>query len=236
MKLFIATTLISIAAVMMVRPLPRLQWVSQMRIPRLSQKQKVKRNLSFEEELQFVFNLRSQLNAGINQLDTLRFAVSRAPEFAFKKTRQALTSQTNAYSALHDDSKVYKVASLASCANLLELSSQSGSSINEALTHVADKLMMRRNQEQLIATELASTKATVFVLAFAEGGNTWNNFKQFSPFNVRRSAGFGARIFLPIFGLRGLYYGYGFDSIPGISAANKGQFHFSIAQQMGGGF
>jgi Flp pilus assembly protein TadB len=124
-----------------------------------------KQSMSFEAELQFVFNLKSQLNAGINQLDALRFAVSRAPEFAFKNTRQALTSQTNVYSALHDDSKVYKVASLASCANLLELSSQSGSSINEALTQVADKLMTRRNQEQLIATELASTKATVFVLA-----------------------------------------------------------------------
>ena len=165
MKLFIATTLISIAAVMMVRPLPRLQWVSRIQIPKLSLKQKVKNNLSFEAELQFVFNLKSQLHAGINQMDALRFAISRVPEFAFRNTRQALTSQTNAYSALHDDSKVYKVAALASCANLLELSSQSGSSINEALTQVADKLMTRRNQEQLIATELASTKATVYVLA-----------------------------------------------------------------------
>ena len=165
MKILIATTCISIAAVMMVRPLPRMQWVSRIQIPKLSLKQKVKNNLSFEEQLQFVFNLKSQLNAGINQLDALRFAISRAAESGFKNTRQALTSQTNAYSALHDDSKVYKVASLASCANLLELSSQSGSSINEALTQVADKLMTRRNQEQLIATELASTKATVFVLA-----------------------------------------------------------------------
>ena len=165
MKILIATALISIAAVMMVRPLPRMQWVSRIQIPKLSLKQKVKNNLSFEEQLQFVFNLKSQLNAGINQLDALRFAISRAPESAFKNTRQALTSQTNVCSALHDDSKVYKVASLASCANLLELSSQSGSSINEALTQVADKLMKRRNQEQLIATELASTKATAFVLA-----------------------------------------------------------------------
>ena len=165
MKLIIAPPLISIAAFMMVRPLPRLQWVSQIRIPKLAIKQKVKNNLSFEEELQFVFNLKSQLNAGINPLDALRFVISRVPEFAFKNTRQALTSQTNMYSALHDDSKVYKVASLASCANLLELSSQSGSSINEALTQVANKLMTRRNQEQLIATELASTKATVYVLA-----------------------------------------------------------------------
>jgi len=165
MKLIIATALISIAAVMIVRPPPRLQWVSQIRIPKLAIKQKVKNNLSFEAELQFVFNLKSQLHAGINPLDALRFVISRVPEFAFKNTRQALTSQTNMYSALHDDSKVYKVASLTSCANLLELSSQSGSSIDEALTQVADKLMTRRNQEQLIATELASTKATVYVLA-----------------------------------------------------------------------
>jgi tight adherence protein B len=165
MKLVIATALISIGAVMSVRPLPSLQWFGRIQIPMLTLKPKVKSKISFEQELQFVFNLKSQLQAGVNQVDALRFAVSRAPEFAFQNTRQALTTQASAYSALHEDSKVYKVASLASCANLLELSSQSGSSINEALTHVADKLMMRRNQEQLIATELASTKATVFVLA-----------------------------------------------------------------------
>ncbi len=76
--------------------------------------------------------------------------------------------------------------------------------------------------------------ATVFVLAFAEGGNTWNKFSEFNPFNVKRSVGVGARIFLPIFGLLGIDYGYGFDAIPGNAAANKGQFHFSIAQQLGG--
>ncbi|MEY5068936.1 MAG: hypothetical protein RLZ47_798 [Bacteroidota bacterium] len=81
-----------------------------------------------------------------------------------------------------------------------------------------------------------SQQATVFLLAFAEGGNTWNSLKQFAPFNVRRSVGVGARIFLPIFGLLGLDYGYGFDQIPGLPDAHKGQFHFSIAQQMGGGF
>ncbi len=78
--------------------------------------------------------------------------------------------------------------------------------------------------------------ATVFVLAFAEGGNTWNSFKEFAPFNVRRSVGVGARVFLPIFGLLGIDYGYGFDKIPGLPDANKGQFHFSIAQSLSGGF
>ncbi len=83
---------------------------------------------------------------------------------------------------------------------------------------------------------IASQSATIFVLAFAEGGNVWNSFDQFNPFNVRRSVGVGARIFLPIFGLLGLDYGYGFDQIPGIPGANKGQFHFSISQSLNGGF
>jgi outer membrane protein insertion porin family len=83
---------------------------------------------------------------------------------------------------------------------------------------------------------IASQSATIFLLTFAEGGNTWNNFRDYNPFNIRRSVGVGARIFLPIFGLLGLDYGYGFDNIPGIPGANKGQFHFSIAQSMSGGF
>ncbi|HWD87719.1 MAG TPA: outer membrane protein assembly factor BamA [Mucilaginibacter sp.] len=81
-----------------------------------------------------------------------------------------------------------------------------------------------------------SQSATIFVLAFAEGGNVWNSFDQFNPFNIRRSVGVGARVFLPIFGLLGLDYGYGFDPIPGIPGANKGQFSFTISQQLGGQF
>jgi outer membrane protein insertion porin family len=83
---------------------------------------------------------------------------------------------------------------------------------------------------------IASQSATIFLLAFAEGGNVWNDFGQFNPFNIRRSTGIGARIFLPIFGLLGLDYGYGFDPIPGIPSANKGQFSFSISQSLNGGF
>jgi Flp pilus assembly protein TadB len=165
LKLVIATAIISIAAAMSVRPLPSLHWIYGIQIPKLSLKQKVKKKFTFEEELQFIFNLKSQLHAGINHVDALRFAVSRTPEFALRNTRQALASQIDAYSALYDDSETYNTHSFANCANLLDLSSQSGSSVNEALTQVADKLMTRRNQEQLIATELASTKATVFILA-----------------------------------------------------------------------
>jgi len=83
---------------------------------------------------------------------------------------------------------------------------------------------------------IQSQSATIFMLAFAEGGNVWNSFNSFDPFNVRRSVGVGARVFLPIFGLLGLDYGYGFDAIPGIPGANKGQFSFSISQSLNGGF
>lgn len=83
---------------------------------------------------------------------------------------------------------------------------------------------------------IQSQSATIFMLAFAEGGNVWNSFDKFNPFNVRRSVGVGARVFLPIFGLLGLDYGYGFDKIPGIPGANKGQFSFSISQSLNGGF
>lgn len=73
--------------------------------------------------------------------------------------------------------------------------------------------------------------ATIYGLVFAEGGNTYSTFKSFSPFNFKRSVGAGVRIFLPIFGLLGLDYGYGYDEIPGNPGANGGQFHFSIGQQ-----
>jgi outer membrane protein insertion porin family len=74
--------------------------------------------------------------------------------------------------------------------------------------------------------------ATIFGLVFAEAGNTYATFKNFNPYNnMKRSLGAGVRIFLPIFGLLGLDYGYGFDQIPGDPGAGGGQFHFSIGQQ-----
>jgi outer membrane protein insertion porin family len=53
--------------------------------------------------------------------------------------------------------------------------------------------------------------ATIYMLAFAQGGNAWNSFRDFNPFDVRRSAGFGLRVFLPMFGTLGFDYGIGFD-------------------------
>jgi outer membrane protein insertion porin family len=73
--------------------------------------------------------------------------------------------------------------------------------------------------------------ATIYGLVFAEAGNSWLNFREYNPFSVYRSLGAGVRIFMPMFGLLGFDWGYGFDDVPGNPTANKGQFHISIGQQ-----
>ncbi len=74
--------------------------------------------------------------------------------------------------------------------------------------------------------------ATIYALVFAEAGNAWGSFQDYNPYDLKRSAGFGVRIFLPMFGLLGLDWGYGFDEIPGRPGDNKGRFHFSIGQSI----
>jgi len=74
--------------------------------------------------------------------------------------------------------------------------------------------------------------ATIYVASFLEAGNSWLTFDQFNPFSVYRAAGFGVRVFLPMFGILGLDWGYGFDPVPGLPDANRGQFHFSINQSI----
>jgi outer membrane protein insertion porin family len=77
-----------------------------------------------------------------------------------------------------------------------------------------------------------SQSATIYMFVFGEAGNNWNNFYDFNPFKSYRSAGFGARIFMPAFGLIGLNWAYGFDRLPGAPAISGSQFHFTIGQQI----
>jgi outer membrane protein insertion porin family len=74
--------------------------------------------------------------------------------------------------------------------------------------------------------------ATLFALLFFEAGNAWYEFKEFNPFNMKRAAGVGVRIYLPMFGLMGVDWGYGFDDIPGTTGKNHSQFHFVLGPQM----
>ena len=74
--------------------------------------------------------------------------------------------------------------------------------------------------------------ASIYALSFLEAGNGYNNFREFNPFNSKRSAGFGVRIFMPAFGLLGIDFGYGFDSeLPNDLNPNGWETHFIIGQQ-----
>lgn len=76
-------------------------------------------------------------------------------------------------------------------------------------------------------------QAKIYALAFMEAGNSWEGVQNFQPFQLNRSIGAGVRIFLPMFGLLGVDYGYGFDPVRGTpdSERQKGVFHFMIGQQ-----
>lgn len=73
--------------------------------------------------------------------------------------------------------------------------------------------------------------AQIFMLGFLEGGTNTNNFYDYRPFELKRSAGVGLRIFMPMFGLLGIDLGYGFDAIPGTIRPSGWQTHFIIGQQ-----
>lgn len=74
-------------------------------------------------------------------------------------------------------------------------------------------------------------QATIYGLMFLEAGNSWYELKDYNPFKMHRSAGIGLRANLPMFGLLGIDWGYGFDAVPGRPGVNGHQFHFVMGQQ-----
>lgn len=73
--------------------------------------------------------------------------------------------------------------------------------------------------------------ASIYALAFLEAGNAFNNFKTYNPFDIKRSAGLGLRVFMPAFGLLGIDFAHGFDALPGLNTPNGWETHFIIGQQ-----
>lgn len=73
--------------------------------------------------------------------------------------------------------------------------------------------------------------STIYGLVFAEAGNAWTDMSNYNPFDLKRSAGVGVRIFLPMIGLMGIDWAYGFDKINGSSQYSGSQFHFILGQE-----
>jgi len=73
--------------------------------------------------------------------------------------------------------------------------------------------------------------ASIYTLGFLEAGNSYDNFQTFNPFELKRSAGVGIRIFMPAFGLLGIDFAHGFDALPGFNEKSGWQTHFIIGRQ-----
>jgi len=78
---------------------------------------------------------------------------------------------------------------------------------------------------------MLGASTNIYALTFLEAGNGWSTAKTWNPFSLKRSAGFGVRLFLPMVGLMGIDWAYGFDKVPGATSASGGQFHFIIGQE-----
>ena len=76
---------------------------------------------------------------------------------------------------------------------------------------------------------MLQTSTTIYGLAFVEGGNAWTSVSDFQPFNLKRSAGAGVRIFLPMVGMMGIDWAYGFDKVYGTKGGSN--FHFILGQE-----
>lgn len=78
---------------------------------------------------------------------------------------------------------------------------------------------------------LAENSATIWIHGFAEAGNAWQRINDYNPFQLKRSAGLGVRILLPMVGLMGIDWGYGFDRPDGSNTIGGSNIHFVLGQQ-----
>ena len=78
---------------------------------------------------------------------------------------------------------------------------------------------------------LMQGSTTIYAMGYLEGGNCWTDISDFSPFELKRSAGVGVRIFIPVVGLLGIDWAYGFDPVGVETSAHGGEFHFILGQE-----
>ena len=102
---------------------------------------------------------------------------------------------------------------------------------NGALTPYSDGYAYTRMAAELRYPLLTENSTTIYALAFIEGGNAWSSIGKFNPFDLKRSAGAGVRIILPMIGLMGIDWAYGFDPVNGSRQYGGSQVHFILGQE-----
>lgn len=102
---------------------------------------------------------------------------------------------------------------------------------NNRLSTINGGTIYNKFQLELRYSISDSPAASIYTLGFLEAGNSYDNFSEFNPFELKRSAGLGIRIFMPAFGLLGIDFAHGFDPLPGTNTKSGWQTHFIIGQQ-----
>ncbi|WP_420552803.1 outer membrane protein assembly factor BamA [Tenacibaculum aiptasiae] len=102
---------------------------------------------------------------------------------------------------------------------------------NNRLSSIDGGSIYNKFQLELRYSITDKPSASIYTLGFLEAGNSYDNFSTFNPFNLKRSAGLGVRIFMPAFGLLGIDFAHGFDPLPGLTQKSGWQTHFIIGRQ-----
>ena len=103
---------------------------------------------------------------------------------------------------------------------------------NQSLSSNDGSLIYNKFSLELRYPITLKPSASIYALTFLEAGNGYNSFREFNPFNSKRSAGAGVRIFMPAFGLLGIDFAYGFDNVnSNLTTPNGWETHFVIGQR-----
>lgn len=102
---------------------------------------------------------------------------------------------------------------------------------NGSLSYYTESYAYARLAAELRFPLIMENSTTIYALAFVEGGNAWGNISDFKPFDLKRSAGVGVRVFLPMVGMMGIDWAYGFDPVNGSKQYSGSQVHFILGQE-----
>lgn len=165
MKTFWVAVCVWLACYLAMAPLPNGLVLPNLKVLATKFRRHKKIQITFDEKLQFINCIKIQLLSGSTQIAALQFALSRINQALLPETRKSLSFRSDIYAAMKRDANAIEFPALADYALLMQASASSGASISQPLSNLASTMIRNRTQEQLLTTELASTKATVLLLA-----------------------------------------------------------------------
>ena len=156
---------IAASSYLVLAPLPNVTWLQALALPRPIRPKRSNLALNFDQKMHFMYGVKSQLLAGVPHLVALQFSLNRLPAQFLVTTRKAIDIGADASKAMSLDAQTNNFPELIEYAAIMEASSISGGSSTQAISELTNSMLKTKSFEQMLSTELASTKATVMVLA-----------------------------------------------------------------------